>query len=239
MAMNLPGELVWVLDILGYEWPPIDEDELRRAASIVRVFGEDLDASIEAVDRTITGDVAKAMRTGSNQAYATAWTTNRSTNLQQLVDVMPECATGIDLFADAVVAMKVKVIAELVITAAQIAAAAASAVLTLGLSAAASAAIIVARKKALDILTDIAVEAIAGQVLTMLVEPMAHLGTTVATAIAEAPVVEGAVADVNEFEADLDALETAAGDLEKTGGDQERLVDDFLSQISSCRIVTG
>ena len=36
--MNIPGELVWVLDMLGYDWPPLDEDELRRAAEIMRTF---------------------------------------------------------------------------------------------------------------------------------------------------------------------------------------------------------
>ncbi len=239
MAMNLPGELVWVLDILGYEWPPLDEDEVRRAAVILRQFGDDLGGTIEVADQKITGDVSKAMRTGSNQAYEQAWTANRSSNLQQLVDVIGPAATGVDLFADAVVAMKVKVIAELVITAAQIAAAAASAVFTLGISAAANAAIILARKKALDILTEIAVEAVAGQVLTMLVDPLTDVATNVVAKIAEAPVVEGAVGDVSEFEADLDALETAAGDLESNGQDQQKLTDDFLSQISSLQIITG
>lgn len=239
MAMNLPGELVWVLDMLGYEWPPIDEDELRRAAQIVRRFGEDIEGTIELANSRINDDVSAAMKTGSNVAYKTAWNANREGNMRQLVDLIDPAATGMDLFADAVVAMKVKVIAELVITAAQIAAAAATAIVTLGASVAANAAIIAIRKKALDILTDIAVEAIAGQVLSMLVEPLTSVAVDLATAIADAPVVEGAVGDVSEFDADLDALDGAASDLEANGQDQEKLADDFLSQISSCQIITG
>lgn len=239
MAMNLPGELVWVLDMLGYEWPPIDEDELRRAAQIVRRFGEDIEGTIELAHSRINDDVSAAMKTGSNAAYTTAWNANREGNMRQLVDLIDPAATGMDLFADAVVAMKVKVIAELVITAAQIAAAAASAILTLGASVAANAAIIAIRKKALDVLTDVAVEAIAGQVLSMLVEPLTGAAVDLAGAIADAPVVQGAVGDVSEFDADLDALEQAAGDLEANGQDQEKLADDFLSQLSGCRIITG
>lgn len=239
MAMNLPGELVWVLDMLGYEWPPIDEDEVRRAAQIVRQFGEDIEGTIELANSRINDDVSAAMKTGSNVAYKTAWNANREGNMRQLVDLIDPAATGMDLFADAVVAMKVKVIAELVITAAQIAAAAATAIVTLGASVAANAAIIAIRKKALDILTDIAVEAIAGQVLSMLVEPLTSVAVDLATAIADAPVVEGAVGDVSEFDADLDALDGAASDLEANGQDQEKLADDFLSQISTCQIITG
>lgn len=239
MAMNLPGELVWVLDLLGYEWPPIDEDELRRAAGIVRQFGEDIEGTIELASSRIEGDLSAAMKTGSNAAYTTAWTTTRDGNMRQLVDLIDPAATGMDLFADAVVAMKVKVIAELVITAAQIAAAAASAIVTLGASVAANAAIIALRKKALDILTDLAVEAIAGQVLSMLVEPLSSVAVDLATAITDAPVVEGAIGDVSEFEADLDALDRTAGDLEANGRDQEHLADAFLAQISSCQIITG
>ncbi len=239
MAMNLPGELVWVLDMLGYEWPPIDEDELRRAAGIVRQFGEDIEGTIELASSRINDDLSAAMKTGSNAAYKAAWNTTREGNMRQLVDLIDPAATGMDLFADAVVAMKVKVIAELVITAAQIAAAAASAIFTLGASVAANAAIIALRKKALDILTEIAVEAIAGQLLSMLVEPLTSVAVDLATAITDAPVVEGAMGDVSEFEADLDALDQTAGDLEANGQDQEKLADAFLTQISSCQIITG
>jgi len=42
MALMLPDELVWVLQKLGFEWPDIDEDELRRGAEIVRTFETDM-----------------------------------------------------------------------------------------------------------------------------------------------------------------------------------------------------
>ncbi|WAC67437.1 polymorphic toxin type 15 domain-containing protein [Agrococcus sp. SL85] len=154
--MNLPGELVWVLDMLGYEWPPLDEDEMRRAANIIRTFKDDIEGTIEQATARIKDDAGGAMQAQAATSFGNAWDTNRQQNVEQLVDVLDPAATGIDIAADAVLALTVKVIAELVITAAQIAAAAASAVLTLGASLAANAAIIALRKKLLDVATNIA-----------------------------------------------------------------------------------
>ena len=30
--MMLPNELIWVMEKLGFEWPDIDEDEVRKGA---------------------------------------------------------------------------------------------------------------------------------------------------------------------------------------------------------------
>lgn len=237
--MNLPGELVWVLDMLGYDWPPLDEDEMRRAASIMRQFKDDVEGTVEVAETRVKTGVATALTGQASTSFANAWDTDRATNIQQLVDALDPVAGGIEVGADAVVALKVKVIAELVITAAQIAAAAASAIITLGASAAASAAIIVLRKKALDVLTNIAVDQLAQQLLPLIIEPLQGPMMDGITAMLEAELVEGAIGDVSEFQADLDALDQAAGDLESNAADQERLADDFIVQLSSCQIFTG
>ncbi|MFP5251372.1 hypothetical protein D8Y24_12550 [Agrococcus lahaulensis] len=237
--MNLPGELVWVLDMLGYDWPPLDEDEMRRAASIMRQFKDDVEGTVEVAETRVKTGVATALTGQASTSFANAWDTDRATNIQQLVDALDPVAGGIEVGADAVVALKVKVIAELVITAAQIAAAAASAIITLGASAAASAAIIALRKKALDVLTNIAVDQLAQQLLPLIIEPLQGPMMDGITAMLEAELVEGAIGDVSEFQADLDALDQAAGDLESNAADQERLADDFIVQLSSCQIFTG
>lgn len=239
MAMNLPGELVWVLDMLGYDWPPLDEDELRRAARIMRQFKDDVEGTIEVAETRVKEGVGAALKGQASTSLKSAWDADRAANMQRMVDALDPVAGGVEVAADAVVALKVKVIAELVITAAQIAAAAASAIVTLGASVAASAAIIALRKKALDVLTNIVVDQLAQQLLPMIVEPLQGPMMDGLTAMLEAEVVEGAIGDVSEFEADLDALDRAAGDLESNAADQERLADDFLTQLSSCQIVTG
>ena len=239
MAMNLPGELVWVLDMLGYDWPPLDEDEMRRAAVIMRQFKDDIEGTVSVADTRVKTGVGAAVKGQVSTSFVDAWDTDRSTNIRKLIDALDPVAGGIDIGADAVVALKVKVIAELVITAAQIAAAAASAVVTLGASLAANAAILALRKKALDVLTNIMVDQLAQQLLPMIIEPLQGPMMDGITAMLEAEVVEGAVGDVSEFTADLDALDTAAGDLESNAADQERLADDFVAQIGSCQIFTG
>lgn len=239
MAMNLPGELVWVLDMLGYDWPPLDEDEMRRAASIMRQFKDDVAGTVTVADDRVKSGVVSAMHGNASTSFETAWDAERSTNIQKMLDALDPVAGGVDVAADAVLALKVKVIAELVITAAQIAAAAASAVFTLGASLAANAAIIALRKKALDVLTNILVDQLAQQLLPMIIEPLQGPLMDGVMALMESDSVEGSVGDVSEFRADLDALETAAGDLESNASDQEKLADDFVSQLSSCQIFTG
>jgi dihydroxyacetone kinase DhaKLM complex PTS-EIIA-like component DhaM len=239
MAMNIPGELAWVLDMLGYEWPELDEDEIRRAAVIVRQFKEDLEGSIEEANKRVNDDVTSALSAQTAGAYTNAWNSNRETHMQRLVDLLDPAADGIDLFADAVVALKVKVIAELTITAAQIAAAAATAIVTLGASAAANAAIIAARKKALDIATDIAVEQLAIQLMELVTEPLTNVAVSIASSMLDAPIVEGALGEAAEYKADLEALEQTANDMERTAQDQERLGQDFIAQISALQISTG
>lgn len=239
MALTIPGELAWVLDMLDYEWPPLDEDEIHRAANITRTFREDLIGSIEDASSRINDDVPTAFKAGTATSYKNAWNETREQHMQQLVDLLDPAATGIDVLADAVLALKVKVIAELVITAAQIAAAVATAAFTLGLSAAANVAIIAARKAALKIATNAAIDALIGQLLSMVIEPLTEGAVALITAIADAPLVEGAIGEVSEFQADFAALEQAAADIDATAADQEKLGADYVQQITSLQIIQG
>src|SRR5690625_209886 len=98
----LPDELVWVLQKLGFEWPDIDEDELRRGAEMVRTFGTDMESIIQSVDQKMNGDLTASMRGKAGPAYVNAWNLNRSQNLQKLLDLMDPAATGIDISAEGV-----------------------------------------------------------------------------------------------------------------------------------------
>ncbi|MEU8680441.1 hypothetical protein [Streptomyces sp. NPDC048611] len=42
MSIELPGEVIWIMDLMGLEWPDIDEDELRAWGGHVREFGQGL-----------------------------------------------------------------------------------------------------------------------------------------------------------------------------------------------------
>lgn len=49
--MMLPDELIWIMEKLGFEWPDVDEDELRRGGDIIGTFRGELEGKIQAVDR--------------------------------------------------------------------------------------------------------------------------------------------------------------------------------------------
>ena len=56
MSLTLPGELVWVLDLLGYNWPEADEEALHQVAETWRGFGaqlEKIEAEGEGFARTV------------------------------------------------------------------------------------------------------------------------------------------------------------------------------------------
>lgn len=236
MGITIPGELDHLLDLLGYEWPNIDEDAVREAADLVRGLRDDLQGTLDDLDSRIHGELSEAFTSKAARAYIQAWTDNRSQNMDQVLDVLPGVAQGIDVFADAVVALKLKVIAELTITAAQIAAAAATAVVTGGLSLAANAAIIAARKKALDIATDIAVEQLVGQLATMVAEPLTETIPGLANAILDAPLTTSSGGDVATFDVSFELMEQLADAIDDAGADQEDIVDTFISRVTSLPI---
>lgn len=231
MGMTIPGELDFVLDLLGYEWPNVDEDAVRDAAQLLRGLESDLRTTLDELEIRVNelGDGAKAQ---SVNALIRAWTENRTANMDAVLDALPEVANGIDLLADAIVGLKVKVIAELTITAAQIAAAAATAVVTGGLSVIGNAAIIAARKKALDIATDIAMDEVIGQVASMVIEPLTGTITELAMSIAEAPIVTDGEATAST-KLSYDLMEQIATALTDCGADQYDLCTTFAADVSA------
>lgn len=239
MAITIPSELAWVLQMLGYEWPEVDEDEVQKGAVLLRQFGEDMDVAIQRADAIVQEQIKPAYKANAGDAFVAAWDEDKSSNIQGYIALLDPASTGMDVLADAVIALKLKVIAELVITAAQIAAAIAAAAFTFGLSAAANVAIIAARKKALDFFTNIAVDQVMQQIFELLTDPLTSLGQQLTQAIQDAPVVQGAIAEKEAFEADMAALELAADDLETNANDQERLVDEFVTQFMSLEFSTA
>lgn len=230
MGITIPGELDYVLDLLGYEWPNLDEDAIRDAAELVRLLQTDLQDTLDTLDDKIDGDLREAFTSKAATAYIEAWTENRTQNMDQMLELLPGVADGVDVLAGAVTALKAKVIIELEITAFQIAAAAASAVATGGVSVAANAAIIAARKKALDIATDLAVEELVGQIATMVIEPLTDTAVGLAEAIVDAPLTTGGD-ETPKFEVSYALMEDLAQAIEDCGADQEDIIDTFIAQL--------
>lgn len=238
MALNIPSELAFVLNLLGFDWPELDEDEIHRAAHIMRQFSDDIQGTMDEVGARVTGDVPSAVTANAASSYSEAWEESQS-SMGEFCELIDGAATGVDLAADAVLALKLKVIAELVITAAQLAAATAAAFATFGLAAAAQPAIILARKKIMDIIVGEMVAAAVIQIITLVQDPLTDVLESVLDEILDAPVVSSAVGQVEEYQTDYAALEQASRDMDRSSREQERLGEDFMAQIMSLQISTA
>ncbi len=232
MGMMLPDELIWVMDKLGLEWPDIDEDEVRKAAVYVRAYRDEMEALVQTADRRINGELAAAMRGEAGTAHVTGWNRNRSENVQQLLDILGPAAVGIDIAADIVLALKMKVIVDVTLTLAQL-----IPLLAAGpLGAGGAAVLILARKKLFSMAMEITLEKVIDEVLPLAIEPLAEQVPGLVMALMDAPVVEGTVGDVDEFFADLDALDQAAADMDAHAADVEDLTDRLLADIANLQI---
>lgn len=228
MGMMLPNEFVWVMEKLGFEWPDIDEDEVSKGAALVRTFGSDLESVIQSVDRQMNGQFGEAMRGKTGPATVAAWNANRSMNLQQLVDILPPAAAAMDIGAGAITALKVKVIVDVTSTLVALVAMLTNPVTALG-----AGPMLLLKKKLLNAAVDIAVEQLIGQLAPMAIEPLAEQLPAVLDAILDAPLVEGAVGDTDEFYADLAALEDAQATMKLHSTDIQTLTSTFFAEFSA------
>jgi len=231
MGMMLPNELIWIMEKLGFEWPDVDEDEVRRGAQIVASFRDELEDRLMAVDRKVNGDLAAAMRGQAGPAFVAAWNTNRSQNLQKLLDVLGPVPVGMDIAAGVVTGLKLKVIVDVTTTMIALVG-----MLTNPITAVGAGPMLIIKKKLLNAAVDIAIEQALNQVLPMVIEPLAQELPAVISAALDAPVVEAVVGDTDEFYADLQALEQAESDLEMNAGDIESLIERLGADLSSLNI---
>jgi hypothetical protein len=231
MGMMLPNELIWVMEKLGFEWPDVDEDELRRGGDIVNTFRGEFEGAVQTVDRKVNGDLAAAMRGQAGPAFVSAWNTNRSQNLQKIIDVLGPVPVAIDVAATVVTGLKIKVIADVTTTMIALVG-----MLTNPITAIGAGPMLIIKKRLLNAAVDMAVEEALGQLLPMMIEPLAEELPAVIAAALDAPVVEAVVGDTDEFYADLQALEQAQSELESSSADIESLIDRLIADLSGLNI---
>jgi hypothetical protein len=135
MSLQLPGALVWVLDLLGFTWPAADEDKLREAAAAWRDFARDTDS----VRTTAAGVMRQVVQDNYGKdidALIDYWNEfdGGSGHLSDAAQAARLAADMLDGFAVATEAAKYAMIAQLAVCAAEIAAAQAAAPVTFGLS---------------------------------------------------------------------------------------------------------
>lgn len=139
-TIMLPVEVDWVLDLLGFQWPNIDEDKMRDAAEGWSTFA----ASVRAAQHQ--GESATQAVRGANsgeaiEAFENKW---KKFSGDGFLDESAEAAEGLaivlQIVATIIMVMKLAVIAQLIALAFEFAAAQAAAPVTLGASEAGAAA---------------------------------------------------------------------------------------------------
>ncbi|WP_456115205.1 WXG100-like domain-containing protein [Streptomyces endophyticus] len=142
----LPGELDWVLDLLGFEWPNIDEDLLNQAAQEWRDFGQAV-AEYQEQGNAAASLVMSAHVGDAADAFMKEWGKFADNGLgigghgigylDGLAGAGEVLALMLEICAIAVIALKIFVIVQLIDLAIEFAIAQASAPVTLGASEAA------------------------------------------------------------------------------------------------------
>lgn len=136
MGVVLPDALAWVLNLIGIDWPNIDEDELRSAATELRTVSGELTSNTGDAQSQIE-QMLGANSSQSLELFQALWNKVAAGHLPQLGEGMNLLADGLDVSAVVVVGLKLGAIAQLAILAAEIIADQAAAPFTFGASEAA------------------------------------------------------------------------------------------------------
>lgn len=171
MGLVLPGALTWVLDIVGIDWPNIDEDQLRSAADELRQLADELtgntgDAKSD-IEQMLQNNTADSL-----ELFEALWNKLAGSHLPQLADGMKVVGAGLDVAAVVVVGMKAAAIAQLAILAAEIISDQAEAAFTFGASEALIPVQTMATREIMKTVIDQAVKQVEQQLLNAVEGPI-------------------------------------------------------------------
>lgn len=163
--------MVDFLQVIGINWPQINEDKVREFGTHLRDFATGLqDAHAQA--QTTVQQLGQAYQGSGYEALLAKWGSTSTQHLTELVDGCHVVADALDVAADAIVGLKGAAIAELVVLAATFVADQAAAALTFGIAEAAEAAVIAAGRKAVDFLEQQVIQHITEEVVNAAVTPL-------------------------------------------------------------------
>src|SRR5437588_3329856 len=117
--MVLPDALAWVLDMVGVDWPNIDEDELRSAADELRQISQELSGHTDDAKSQIE-QMLQNNSSESLQLFEALWNKVAASHLPQMAQGMNVVAEALDIGAVIGAGRKAAAIAPVVILAAEI-----------------------------------------------------------------------------------------------------------------------
>jgi uncharacterized protein YukE len=133
MGVVLPSGLAWVLNLIGINWPNIDEDQLRDIANTLRGLASDVDSHGSQAE----SEIEQMLGVNSGQSldnFNALWQKVAKGHLPQLSEGLKLLGTGLDTSAVVVEGMKVAAIVQLGILLAEIISDQAEAFFTFGAS---------------------------------------------------------------------------------------------------------
>jgi hypothetical protein len=168
---DLPMPVVNFLNVIGVEWPYLNEDSLYAFGRLVREFGQAVRTTHDDATATIHALGSSYQGAAYTQLH-NRWTEMSATHVTELVDACGVVADACDAAAAYVVGQKVVAVGELIGMAATFFADQAAAVATLGLAEAAVPVIIAAAKKLGESLIQDLEQYLIGQLVEAAIKPL-------------------------------------------------------------------
>ncbi|MFD3683166.1 hypothetical protein ACFWR5_41210, partial [Streptomyces sp. NPDC058613] len=220
--MTLPDDLVEVLDLIGIDWPQIDEDEVRGSAKDYRNLSEGIRDAVKEGNNACSHIVAGKSRGETVDAIDQRWGKLTTRDLATFAKGCDELAGALDQCADIIVGCKIAMIGKLTATAATATAGVVGMFFTVGLSGLLSVAAIAAARLiiqeaidyAVDEITSIVTDKIEAKILSELGKlfsgQLGGGGTYDVMAAGNAATAMDLVIEFGEFEATAGGYKTTA-----------------------------
>ncbi|MFZ4273646.1 nucleic acid/nucleotide deaminase domain-containing protein [Streptomyces arboris] len=162
--MTLPDDLVGVLDLIGVDWPQIDEDEVKSSAKDYRNLAEGIRDAVKEGNNACAHIVGGKSRGETVKSIDRRWGKLTTRDLATFAKGCDDLADALDECADLVLTCKIAIVAKLSATAATATAGAVGMFFTAGISGLLSAAAIAAARFIIAEAIDYAVEQITSVV---------------------------------------------------------------------------
>ncbi|MEV6652039.1 nucleic acid/nucleotide deaminase domain-containing protein [Streptomyces sp. NPDC051219] len=234
MGKKLPDDLVEVLDLIGIDWPQIDEDEVKASAKDYRHLAEGIRDAVKEGNNACSHIVGGKSKGETVTAIDRRWGKLTSRDLATFAKGCDDLAGALDDCADLILACKIAIITKLTATAAAATAGVIGMFFTAGLSGLLSAAAIAAARlviqEAIDyaigqitaIVTDKIESKILADIEKLFTDRLGGGGTYDVMADGSSDMAQDLVIEFDEFDkASCDYKKTAGNFDEKKGSFKE------------------
>jgi hypothetical protein len=209
---DLPGPVVNFLNVIGVEWPYVNEDSIYQFATLVREFGQAVERTHQDATATVS-KIAEAHQGASTRQMVSGWAELSSRHVTEIVEGSGIVADALEAWAGYIVAQKLEAIGQLVEMAVEFLADQAASVFTLGLAEGALPLIILAGQKVGQSLIQDLEQYVLGEVIEAALKPfMAKVQSLLSsldwgnTSAAGSGVGDGFSVDEGEVRAQLSIL---------------------------------